>query len=126
MKSQTSMIARNIRLNEWAQMIQECNSRPQDMTVGEWCAQHNITKCDYYYRMKAVRKACVESVPEEVVQQAVVPVSMELLNPITEDSLVIPSSDVIELESHGVTVKVSLQTSEQLLQKVLGVLAHVK
>ena len=59
MKSQTSMIARNVRLKEWAQMIQECNSRPSSMTVGEWCAQHNITKCDYYYRMKVVRKACM-------------------------------------------------------------------
>lgn len=59
MNFQTSKIAQNIRLQEWGRMIQECKSRPTGMTIGEWCAQHNITKCDYYYRMRAVRKACI-------------------------------------------------------------------
>ena len=126
MKSQTSMIARSVRLREWAQMIQECNSRPHDMTVDEWCAQHHITKANYYYRMKAVRAACIESVSEEVVQQAIVPVPMELLDTVRENKPTIPSADIIELEVHGVTVKVSLQTSDQLLQKVLGALAYVE
>ena len=126
MNSQTSMIARSVRLKEWAQMIQDCNSRPQGMTVGEWCAQHNITKCDYYYRMKAVRKACIESVPKEVIQQAVVPVPMEILNPLKNNTSDIQSPDVIELEVRGVSIKVSLQTSDQLLLKVLGVLAYVE
>lgn len=57
--SQISKIAQNIRLQEWGRMIQECKSRPTGMTIGEWRAQHNITKCDYYYRMRAVRKACI-------------------------------------------------------------------
>ncbi len=86
MNSQTSMIARSVRLKEWAQMIQDCNSRPQCMTVREWCAQHNITKCDYYYRMKAVRKACIESVPQKVIQQEVVLVLIERLNPSKENT----------------------------------------
>ena len=68
--SQTSKIAQNIRLQECAHMIQVCKSRPAGMTIGEWCALHNITKCDYYYRMRAVRKAYIEAVPTEVVQQA--------------------------------------------------------
>ena len=96
------------------------------MTIGEWCAQHNITKCDYYYRMRAVRKACIEAVPTEVVQQAIVPVSMELLNPV--DNYPVPSdaTETIELMFHGVNIKVTHQTSDELLKKVLGVLAHVK
>lgn len=126
MNSQTSKIAQNIRLQEWTRMIQECKSRPAGMTIGEWCAQHNITKCDYYYRMRAVRKACIEAVPTEVVQQAIVPVSMELLNPV--DNYPVPSdaTETIELMFHGVNIKVTHQTSDELLKKVLGVLAHVK
>ena len=126
MNSQTSKIAQNIRLQEWTRMIQECKSRPAGMTIGEWCAQHNITKCDYYYRMRAVRKACIEAVPTEVVQQAIVPVSMELLNPV--DNYPVPSdaTETIELMFHGVNIKVTHQTSDELLKKVLGVLAYVK
>ena len=33
MRSQISRIARNVRLQEWADMIHECNNRPDDMTV---------------------------------------------------------------------------------------------
>ena len=35
MNSQTSKIAQNIRLQEWAHMIQECKSRPTGMTIDE-------------------------------------------------------------------------------------------
>ena len=30
MSSQTSLIAHNVRLQEWADMIHECNNRPDD------------------------------------------------------------------------------------------------
>lgn len=126
MNSQTSKIAQNIRLQEWAHMIQECKSRPAGMTIGEWCAQHNITKCDYYYRMRAVRKACIEAVPTEVVQQAIVPVSMELLNSVDDHSVPSDAAETIELTFHGVNIKVTHQTSDELLKKVLGVLVHVE
>ena len=63
MNSQTSKVAQNIRLQEWAYMIQECKSRPTGMAIDVWCAQHNITKCDYYYHIRAVQKTCIEAVP---------------------------------------------------------------
>lgn len=37
MKSQTSIVSRNYRLKEWAQMIRDCNNRPAGMSVDEWC-----------------------------------------------------------------------------------------
>lgn len=48
MSSQISRIARNVRLQEWADMIHECNNRPDDMTVTQWCSEHGISKCNYY------------------------------------------------------------------------------
>lgn len=56
MKTQTSIAARNCRLQEWAQMIQECNNRPVGVSVSEWCQAHSITTANYYYRMTHVRK----------------------------------------------------------------------
>lgn len=78
MSSQTSLIARNVRLQEWADMIYECNNRPYDMTVTQWCSEHGISKCNYY-RLAAVRKACLDKLSPEV-KQAVVPVPATLLN----------------------------------------------
>ena len=39
MKSQTSLAARNCRLQEWSQMVHSCNNRPIGMSVdvSTWC-----------------------------------------------------------------------------------------
>ena len=122
--STTSLIARQCRLREWAQMVQDCKSRPEEMSVDEWCEAHSITKANYYYRMTQVRKACLEALPKEVVEQAIVPVPMELMSIDEHGS---PEADsFLELESNGITVRVTQQTSTELLSKVLGVIAHVK
>ena len=31
--------------------------------MAAWCAQHGITKANYYYRLKRVRKACLDLLP---------------------------------------------------------------
>ena len=86
MKSQTSLAARNCRLKEWAQMIQNCNNRPIGMSVDEWCQANSITKANYYYRMAQVRKACLDSLSETAVEQKIVPVPLNLMS--LEDDVV--------------------------------------
>lgn len=57
-------------------MIQDCQNRPIGVTVSEWCQEHSITTSNYYYRMAQVRKACLDSLSNEVVEQAIVPIPM--------------------------------------------------
>ena len=56
MSSQTSLVAEQVRLRQWAAQIQECQSRPADMKVETWCSEHGITKANYYYRLRRVKK----------------------------------------------------------------------
>ena len=127
MKTQTAMVARNYRLQQWAEMVRDCNNRPTDMSVAEWCQNNSITKANYYYRMTQVRKACLDAMPTEVVEPAIVPVPLELMSPKSaEPSTYASDNSFIELSSHGVTLRVTPDTSDALLSKVLGVLAHVE
>ena len=71
MKSQTSLAARNCRLQEWSKMVHSCNNRPIGMSVDEWCRENSITTANYYYRMTQVRKACLDSLPDETMNQDV-------------------------------------------------------
>ncbi len=57
MKSQTSLVAQQTRLREWAEQIKECNNRPYGMTVDEWCLANGLTKANYYWRLRKVREA---------------------------------------------------------------------
>ncbi|MGF7018517.1 hypothetical protein M2145_002289 [Lachnospiraceae bacterium PF1-21] len=52
-----AMIARQYRLQEWAEQIKDCNNRPYKVTVEDWCDANGITKANYYYRLKKVRQA---------------------------------------------------------------------
>ena len=64
MASQTSIVAKQVRLMEWAEQIRDCQNRPREMDVAAWCAQHGITKANYYYRLKRVRKACLDQLAD--------------------------------------------------------------
>ena len=83
MKSQTSLAARNCRLQEWSKMVHSCNNRPIGMSVDEWCRENSITTANYYYRMTQVRKTCLDSLSDEAVNQEVVsvPRSIQCLSP---------------------------------------------
>lgn len=128
MKTQTSAVARQQRLRSWAQMVQDCQTRPIGMSVDEWCEAHSITKANYYYRMTQVRKACLDAVPSEIAKQAVVPVPAELMSLQTADTVnaACAQESSLELSVNGIIIRVTEQTSAELLSKVLGVVAHAK
>ena len=62
MATQTSLVAQQVRLQQWAEQIRDCQSRPKRMDVETWCAQNNLTKANYYYRLRRVREVCLEQV----------------------------------------------------------------
>lgn len=131
MKSQTSQVARSCRIREWAAMVQECRNRPSGMSVDEWCQANNITKANYYYRFAQVRKACLDSIPSDTIEHAIIPVPMELMHTESETTAVDSNSALthdsfLDISVNGMTIRVTEQTSSVLLKKVLGVLAHVK
>lgn len=74
MNSTTSLVAKQCRLNQWTEQIRDYQNRPNGMAVTEWCSLHGITKANYYYRLRQVRKACLKTVPEEQLPQSIVPI----------------------------------------------------
>ena len=80
MSSQTSLAAKSCRLQQWAVQINECQNRPKTMTVDEWCDQHAITKATYYYRLKCVRQAYLDSAETPVTEFVEMPIPNEVDN----------------------------------------------
>ena len=81
MKSHTSLVAQQTRLNEWADLIREYQNRPQGMKNDEWCQLHDITKANYYWRLWKVREAYMETAEQirtfvEIPSPAISPVNM--------------------------------------------------
>ena len=59
MATQTSLVAQQVRIRQWAEQIRICQNRPKGMDVETWCTQNNLTKANYYYRLRRVRQICL-------------------------------------------------------------------
>lgn len=124
MYSETTMVAKQCRLREWAAQIRDCQSRPAGMSVVEWCACHDITKANYYYRLRRVRKACLETIQTKMPAQQVVPVRPGLLqHQEQEDGNPQPGLDI---SIKGFSIHVTGATSMPLLAEVLRVVQHAE
>ena len=123
MSSETSIVAADFRLQEWAAQIRECQSRPAGMSVVDWCAIHGITKANYYYRLRRVREACLETIQGEMPAQKMVPVRPELLRQEQKDSSMQSGLDV---SIKGISIRVTESTSIPLLTEVLKAVQHAE
>jgi len=77
MSSITTMVADQYRLQEWTEQIKFCQNRPEGMQVKDWCDQNGITKSNYYYRLRRVRQACLDTFPAQTIPSAMEPIPME-------------------------------------------------
>ena len=79
------------------------------MSVVEWCACSGITKANYYYRLRRVRKACLESISQETFSQQIVPVEPALLQ-----QLEIDFQTYIKFKSsNGISGIISVEVGEE-------------
>ena len=123
MSSQTSLVAKQFRLQTWAAQVQDCQNRPAGMNVDEWCRQNNITKANYYYRLKRVRQACLDSIQESEPSFIELPAVSE---PVSEPISVTPNVSAVLHTANGLTIDLCDNVSVDFMQKILGVPRYVK
>ncbi|MBE5977556.1 MAG: IS66 family insertion sequence element accessory protein TnpB [Paenibacillaceae bacterium] len=122
MNSTTSLVARQYRLQQWADQIRECQNRSAGVSVKEWCNQHELTAANYYYRLREVRKACLDHISYNAIPQSIVPVPTELMS----GDLRSVSASGLKVSINNICIRVTNETSPELLKMVLQVAADVK
>lgn len=120
MVTETSLVSANVRLREWALQIKDCQSRPQDMKVEDWCKLHGLTKSNYYYRLRRVREAMLD-----VMDQSTVPEFVELTppaeGPANEKNTSSLPVAAVQLRGNA-TIQLSEHASEDFLRRFLRAL----
>ena len=121
MKSQTSLVARQTRLSEWAEQIQECQNRPQGMKIDEWCRQHGITKANYYWRLRRVREAFLETadIPPAFVE---LPVAIQKQLPVSAECKIV----AVLKGKNQLTLGITDQVSSAFLNTLLGAMSNAQ
>lgn len=115
MKSQTSLVAQQTRLSEWAEQIRECQNRPQGMKIDEWCQMHGITKANYYWRLRKVREAFLETTD-------IAPAFVELPTPIQSEPVASEETKIVAIlkGKNHLTLEITDHASAAFLNTLLG------
>ena len=124
MKSQTSLVAQQTRLNQWAEQIRECNNRPQGMTVDDWCFQNGIKRTNYYWRLRKVREALLTAAETttnatfvELKEPEVAPV------PVKPKEYFTPKI-VAVIKTNHCSIEITDQASSTFLNSLIGAMNH--
>lgn len=122
MKSQTSLVASQVRMQQWAEQIRNCQNRPEDMDVATWCDQNGITKANYYYRLRRVREACLATIQESK------PSFVELPTPTVQKVEENPVGSVVATlhSPNGFTLEISNHASAEFIRSVIGAMSYAE
>ena len=116
MSSQTSLVAKQCRIQSWAMQIKDCQNRPSGMTVDDWCLQNNITKANYYYRLKCVRQACLDSMEST---PAFVELPVPEIKP-TNECITSYSAVAVIRGANGLSIELHENASAEFMKNLIG------
>ena len=122
MGSQTSLVAKQCRIQSWAMQVKDCQNRPEDMTVNEWCLQNNITKANYYYRLKCVRQACLDSMEST---PAFVELPVPEIKSARECAVGSTAAAVIR-GTNGITIELHENASMEFIKNLIGACTYAQ
>lgn len=129
MTTQPTLVAKQARLKEWAEQIRDCQNRPQGMDIETWCIQNHLTRANYYYRLRRVREAYLEQMPDSVPTFVELPSSdsKDRLAEKADRNLLPESKPMIRIRNKaGLSAEVFSGTSPELLRSLIEGLAYVK
>ena len=96
------------------------------MDVETWCAQNNITKANYYYRLRRVRKACLDQMQAEQADFIELPMPSEK-NISADTENVSDSVPAIRIKTkEGVSFEVFSNVSTEVLKYLIEVVIHAE
>lgn len=120
-------IAHDVRLQQWAQLIQECNA--SGGSKKQWCQDRNISLRQFYYWQRRIRRVLYEKIaPDEETTALVktspsstVPECVELTLPVlaSDNRREKPLQPDVVVQVAGMTISVSNTVSPALLRQIL-------
>ena len=131
MKSRESEAASQIRLQQWAEEIRDCMNRPANMAVDEWCLQHGMKKASYYWRLKRVRQACLDTLEQSAGIFTELPVPKEDTMPVVTNhdfKTGYSGSTIMAVlrTENGATIEITEHASAKFMKLLMGVISHAE
>ncbi|MBE5845322.1 MAG: IS66 family insertion sequence element accessory protein TnpB [Butyrivibrio sp.] len=127
-------ITHEVRLAHWAEIVKQCQNRPEGMSASTWLKQNGIAIKNYYYWQRRVRNEVFDQVtsvatvdsPKNEMTFAEVPA--ELIPGTTvdaEDMNPVPLPDAI-IKTGRMEIQIHNSLSPILLKSIMEVAVHAR
>ena len=123
---------KEVRLQNWKNIISECQARPDNQTAKQWMDEHNICEQTYYVWQRRIRQAAYDemtsmqdSLPDaspkaEVAFTEIQMPVHDMPVPVTEHN----TSTVAVLRTNTCTIEISNNISDRMLSLILQEASH--
>ncbi len=113
----TRLATSKVRSQQWAAIIKD--RIESGLTVDEYCAQHNLSRTQYYYWLSKARKYIIEEQMPQMVE-ITPPVPIELPDK-SEANIFKPE---LTLSVGKYTIGINSDTTPELIHRVMEVLSN--
>lgn len=119
-----------IRLAQWTELVKSAAERPKDVLLKDWLNDNGISRDQFYYWQRRVRRNAYNSLVSGQPESTLVPsVSFAEVPLALKTSSVMPnptcSADVgAVLRINAATIELSNSASPELIAAILKVIAH--
>lgn len=120
----------DIRRAYWLDIITQCQERADNISVRQWLADNGVKEKAYYYWLRKFRNEAYNQMKVPDVTQKTdvsfteipMPVTVENSGSIT--SPLVPNTPVAAIKYNGITIEISNDISEFLLNKIFQEVTH--
>ena len=121
-------ITHEARLNNWKHIVEECNNRPQGVTVKQWVSDNGINEKVYYYWLRRVRQAAYDQMKSEHSGELAVTsdsrVSYAEITLTNNPNSGVSMHSVAVMSVGNVSIEISEQASEDFLIKLMRAMKY--
>ncbi len=119
-----------VRRTNWLNIVSQCQNRPSDMSAKQWLAENDIKEKAYYYWLRKFRKEAYDQMQlpavarksEIAFAEVAMPLPAAVLEPASEKKT--DAAPVAVIKCNGVTIELSNNISDALLNRLLKETAH--
>ena len=121
---------KEVRMQNWKNIISECQARPEGQTAKQWMDEHNICEQTYYVWQRRIRQAVYDDITTPHSNLPVVSSKAEVtfaeiplqMNPVSEEKG--DASAVAVLKTNTYVIEINGNISDRVLHIILQEVSH--
>ena len=113
-----------VRLEQWAAIITQCQNRPDGQTAKQWLAENDISEKTYYYWLRKVRRRAYDSMEKQLPSVSPEPSPVVLAELPVEGILAQEPVKALTIRTRKSTIEITTAVSDTLMVELVKAVTY--